>query len=191
VPLTPPLILSCPPKKVLEGVKALQQYHSAKGKKVIPLSYAQAMLSASNLLKIKDAFPALPNKKILEMHNAAFHQPNNKAKKVQHTTKGPSRKQVIVLVSSNLIKNIMGDASTHIFQINTLLKNIKSTMCTEFICPCSGGISIITNNVSSPSDLSIIEKHFKSFEGFNNSDILSPRLPQSKSYLKITGLPYL
>lgn len=85
----------------------------------------------------------------------------------------------------------MGDASTHIFQINTLLKNIKSIMHTKFIRPCTGGISIITNNIPNPSNLSIIEKYFKSVEGLNSNNIQSPRLPQSKSYLKITGLPYL
>jgi len=64
-------------------------------------------------------------------------------------------------------------------------------MHTKFICPCAGGISIITNNVPNPSNLSIIEKYFKLVEGLNSNDIQSPRLPQSKSYLKIMGLPYL
>lgn len=64
-------------------------------------------------------------------------------------------------------------------------------MRSEFICPCSSGIAIITNNIPNPSDLSIIEKYFKSVEGINSNDIPSPRLPQSKSYLKITGLSYL
>jgi len=144
-----------------------------------------------NALKIKEAFPTLPNKKVLEMHNAAFAQPINKTKKVQYTTKGPSRKQAIIPVPNNLAENIMGDASTHIFQINALLKNVKSSMCSEFIRPCSGGIAIITNNVPNPSDLSVIEKYFKSVEGINSNDIPSPQLPQSKLYLKITGLPYL
>ena len=85
----------------------------------------------------------------------------------------------------------MGDASTHVFQINALLKNVKSSMRSKFIHPCSSGIAIITNNIPNPSDLSIIEKYFKSVEGINSSDIPSPRLPQSKSYLKITDLPYL
>jgi len=85
----------------------------------------------------------------------------------------------------------MGDASTHIFQINALLKNVKSSMHSEFIRPCSGGIAIITNNVPNPSDLSVIEKYFKSVEGINSNDIPSPQLPQSKSYLKIMDLPYL
>jgi len=69
----------------------------------------------------------------------------------------------------------MGDASTHIFQINALLKNIKSLMMRlEFICSCSGGIAIITNNVPNPSDLSIIEKYFKSVKGINSNNIPSP-----------------
>jgi len=125
------------------------------------------------------------------MHKAAFSQHANRAKKVQVTTKGPSRKQAIILVHNDLVENIMGDTSTYVFQINVLLKNVKSSMCSEFIHPCSGGIAIVTNNVPNPSDLSIIEKYFKSVEGINSNDIPSPRLPQSKSYLKITGLPYL
>jgi len=131
------------------------------------------------------------NKKVLEMHNVAFRQPANKAKKVQFTTKGPSRKQAIIPVPNNLAENIMGNASMHIFQINALLKNVKSLMHSEFICSCSGEIAIITNNVPNPSDLSIIEKYFKSVKGINSNDIPSPILPQSKSYLKIMGLLYL
>jgi len=176
-------------KEVLEKSKALQRSISTKGNSYI--SYTQAASYVTNALKIKEAFPALPNKKVLEIHNAAFAQPVNKTKKVQYTTKGSSRKQAIILVPNDLAENIMGDASIHIFQINVLLKNIKSSMRSEFICPCSGGIAIITNNVPNPSDLSVIEKYFKSVEGINNNDILSPQLPQSKLYLKITGLLYL
>jgi len=125
------------------------------------------------------------------MHNAAFAQSVNKTKKVQYTTKGPSRKQAIIPVPNNLAENIMGDASTYIFQINALLKNVKSSMRSEFIRPCSGGITIITNNVPNPSDLSVIEKYFKSVKGINSNNIPSPRLSQSKLYLKIIGLFYL
>jgi len=173
----------------LEKSKAHQQKISNKGK--FPLPYTQITSNVTNALKIKKVFPALPNKKVLEMHKAAFGQYANRAKKIQVTTKGPFRKQAIILVHNDLTENIMGDASTHVFQINALLKNVKSSMRSEFIYPCSGGIAIITNNVPNPSDLSIIEKYFKSVEGINSNDIPSPRLPQSKSYLKITGLSYL
>jgi len=173
----------------LEKSKAHQQKISTKGKS--PPSYAQIASNITNALKIKEVFPALPNKKVLEMHKAAFGQHTNRAKKVQFTTKRPSRKQAIIPVHNNLTESIMGNASTHIFQINALLKNVKSSMRSKFIRSCSGGIAIITNNVPNPSDLSIIEKYFKSVKGINSNDIPSPRLPQSKLYLKITGLPYL
>ena len=64
-------------------------------------------------------------------------------------------------------------------------------MRSEFIRPCSGGITIITNNVPNPSDLSVIEKYFKSVKGINSNNIPSPWLSQSKLYLKIIGLFYL
>jgi len=185
----PPSIPPRPSKEILEKSKAHQQKTSNKGKS--PLSYAQIASNITNTLKIKDAFPALPNKKVLEMHNAAFGQHINRAKKVQFTTKGPSRKQAIIPVHNKLAEGIIGDASTHVFQINALLKNVKLSICSKFIHPCSGGITIITNNVPNPSDLSIIGNYFKSVKGINSNDISSPRLPQSKSYLKIMGLPYL
>jgi len=90
----------------------------------------------------------------------------------------------------------MGDASTHIFQINALLKNIKSLIRSKFICPWSGGIAIITNNVPNPSDLSVIEKYFKSKLLINYSFNLgryiamvratnmNPGVPQCHNYWK-------
>jgi len=90
------------------------------------MTYAQATNAAASILRIKEAFPALPNKKILEIHNAAFPKPDNKGRRIQHTTKGPSRKQAIVPTSDNIKDTIMGEANAHIFQINILLKSIKS-----------------------------------------------------------------
>jgi len=161
------------------------------GKTAQSPTYAQAANSSVNILKIKEAFPALPNKKIIEIHNAAFPNPGPKNKKIQSTTKGLSRKQALVPVSTNLANVIMEEANNHVFQINSLLRNIKSTLRAEFICPCPGGISINTNNVPNTSDLTVMEHYLKSIEGAKNDEILAPRLPQSKSYLKITGIPYV
>jgi len=107
------------------------------------------------------------------------------------TTKSLSRKQTIVS-SSNKIKDIiMGEANTHIFQINMLLKNIKLAMRAEFIRPCSGGVSININSVPNSSNLSTIERYLKSIDNTGNDKILAFWLSQSKSYLKITGIPYI
>jgi len=107
------------------------------------------------------------------------------------TTKSLSRKQAIV-PSSNKIKDIIiEEANTHIFQINMLLKNIKSAMRAEFIRSCSGGVSINTNSVPNSSNLSTIERYLKSIDNTGNDKILAFWLSQSKSYLKITGIPYI
>jgi len=190
---TPPPIPPRPSKEQMERSKKRQETRLIKGKSssFSPMSYAQATNSAASTLKIKEAFPALPIKKILEIHNAAFPKPDNKGRKIQHTTKGPSRKQAIVPTSNKITDIIMGEANTHIFQINMLLRNIKSATRAEFICPCPGGVSINTNSVPNPSDLSTIERYLKSIDGAGNDEILAPRLPQSKSYLKITGIPYI
>jgi len=155
------------------------------------MSYAQATNAAASILKIKEAFPALPNKKILKIHDAAFPKPDNKGHRIQHTTKGLSRKQAIVPISDNIKDIIMGEANTHIFQINILLKSIKSTMRAKFIHLCPGGISINTNSVPSTSDLNTIERYLKSINSAGNDKVLAPWLPQSKSYLKITSIPYI
>ena len=57
----PPPIPPRPSKEILEKSKAHQQKISNKGK--FPLSYAQIASNVTNALKIKEAFPALPNKK--------------------------------------------------------------------------------------------------------------------------------
>jgi len=77
IPLPIPL---CPSKKQMESSKKCQEACSIKGKSSLspPMSYAQATNSTASILKIKEAFPALPNKKILKIHNVAFPKLDNK-----------------------------------------------------------------------------------------------------------------
>jgi len=46
------------------------------------LFYAQAVNSLVNILKIKESFPTLSNKKIIEIHNTTFSKPGLKSKKI-------------------------------------------------------------------------------------------------------------
>jgi len=85
----------------------------------------------------------------------------------------------------------MDEANTHIFQINMLLKSIKSTTRAEFISLCPKGVSINTNSVPNTSNLNTIERYLKSINGTSNNKVLTPWLPQSISYLKITSIPYI
>jgi len=187
-----------PPRPTSEQLKKSKFQVNEKINKVPTKSFAQATASAANILKIKEAFPTLPNKKIIEIHNATLDKLAYKTKKIQITTKGPSRKQVIIPIDNQYIALIMNEVSIHVGLINGLLKyiksnthSIKSNTHSEFIKLCPSGISIVTTNVPNSSNLSIMEKYFKSLDGLNNSDTITPCLPQSKSYLKVIDIPFI
>ena len=83
-------------------------------------SYAQAFklhATTSDVLKIKEAFPALNAKKINQVNNIV--KGNLKLKpKIQMTTKGPLRKQVIISISKDNINAFMKNSSLHVANIN-------------------------------------------------------------------------
>ena len=106
------------------------------------------------------------------------------------TTKGPLCKQIIILMPNELGKRFTKDSASHIININHILKNIKSNICADYISSDNKGVNIVTNNVTSSSDLQEIEKYVKQSLDNNSNSIAMPRLPQSKSYLKIVGIPY-
>ena len=80
--------------------------------------------------------------------------------------------------------------SIHVANINKSLKNIKSDIMADYVQSELLGISIVTNKVALLSDLQVIENYVKNVKNINLEDIKAPRLPQSKSYLKIIGIPY-
>ena len=79
----------------------------------------------------------------------------------------------------------------HVININCTLKNISSNTIADFIRAEDKEIVITTNNISLPSDLQEIKKYVKNSFTTNVKQISSPRLPQSKSYLKIVDIPYI
>lgn len=103
----PLLIFSHPSKEQINKSKFHQQTYLTGVKKssLTPLSYAQVTSTTSNILKIKEVFPALPNKKILKIHDTAFSKQNsNKERKIQPTMKGLSRKKLLFLLAPNSLK---------------------------------------------------------------------------------------
>jgi len=69
------------------------------------------------------------------------------------TTKGPSRKQVIVLINSDNIKKFIEGSSSHISDLNRVLKDIKSEVMVDFVQLGLVGITIVTNKVASALNL--------------------------------------
>ena len=107
------------------------------------------------------------------------------------TTKSPLRKQVIVPISNNNKAMFIKDSCSHVSNLNRTLKNIKSNTMVDYICQETVGIVIITNKVALDLKLQTIEKYIKNMNYIKAEKVNVPQLPQSKSYLKITGILYL
>ena len=105
------------------------------------------------MLKIKETFLNLPNKKIEEMQKIINSLKDKSKPKINMTTKNPLRKQVIVPMNTDLAKKFIKDSSLHVVNINHALKAIKSNMIADFISVENKEIIITTNNVSSGSNL--------------------------------------
>ena len=155
-------------------------------------SYAQASktpTSTSNVLKIKESFPALSAKKIDQVNNIVNGK-NQQKPRIQSTTKGPSRKNIIIPMSSDNMTSFMKNSSLHVANINRELHNAKTEVLVDYICSDSTGIIINTNKVGQQSDLLIIDNYLKNLNDINTLQIENSRLPMSKSYLKIIGIPF-
>jgi len=194
LPIPPPI-----PAKSLKEVKEISKFFKKIEKPLPKKSYAQASTNlvnnsntsnvAMNTLKIKETFLKLLNKKI-DLIQKVINGGNAKPKpKINMTTKGLSHKQIIILMPNELGKRFTKDSAAYITNINCILKNIKSSICVDYISSDNKSVSIVTNNITLNSNLQEIEKYIKQSLDDNNS-IAPPRLPQSKSYLKIVGIPY-
>ena len=106
------------------------------------------------------------------------------------TTRGPSRKEVIISMAKHNTELIVNSAHTHISNINKCLKISKSDIVANFIYITNNRIVIITNKPANDLNLSIIENYLKNIKNVNSDSIKSPCLPRSKTYMKIIGLSY-
>ena len=85
----------------------------------------------------------------------------------------------------------MTKANAHVLNINRLLKKVKSDIYMDFIRSDNKELLITTNKVAVVFNLNIIKKYMKDSNDMDYSDIMSLRLSQSKSYLKIFSISYI
>ena len=155
-------------------------------------SYTQATKTSNNtleVLKIKEMFSSLNTQKVDQVNNIINGQTKPKPC-IKMTTKGPSRKQVIIPMSRNNINSFMKSLSLHVANINRLLHNTKSDILANYIHSDPTEITIITNKVSQQSDMSIINNYVKNSNDINSLQVDKLHLPKSKSYLKIIGIAF-
>ena len=111
--------------------------------------------------------------------------------RISMTTKGPSRRQIIVHMDNDYILNFIKSFGSYITNLNRTFKNIKSEIMADFIQSDQHRIIITTNKITLLSNLYTIENYIENTNNINFNNIMISHLPQSKSYLKIIGISYL
>ena len=123
-------------------------------------------MSVKEVLKIKENFPNLSSKKIVEIHKNM-----NKTKPyINITTKRPLQRQIIVLMKNGNISKVTLSVDNYILNIN---KNLKSNIMADFVWADHHSLIITINKVISSSDLSTIESYIKNINSLESNDILT------------------
>ena len=196
------LLLPLLPAKSKKEINMISKYFQPKKNSVEPSnlssksnagkSYAQASkpsFNMSEVLKIKETFPSLNAKKIKQVNSIVNSQ--NKTKPwIKMTTKGPSRKQIIIPMSNDNVVSFMKNSSSHVANINRSLRNAKTDVLVDYIWSDNTGISVVVDKIAQQSDIAIINNYVKNSTDINSLQVKDARLPMSKSYLKIIGIPY-
>ena len=104
------------------------------------------------------------------------------------TTQGPTRCQVLVPLDSAEL--IVANAASAVQSCNKGLVEARSKLRVESVHKAWDGVSMSTNSVASLAELEVIKQWLKKTAGLGESTEVEPCLPQSKSFLKILGVPY-
>ena len=140
VPLLPPLLVKSKKEvniisKYFQNKKSLAENLNQVGNNNPVRSYTQATKTSANtldVLKIKEAFPALNANKTDQVNNIVKDNPKPKPR-IQMTTKDPSRKQVIIPMSKENNNTFMKNSLLHVANINRQLRNVKSEVLVDYI----------------------------------------------------------
>jgi len=93
------------------------------------------------------------------------------------TTKGPSRKHVIIPMDNDNNTRFMKNSSAHVTNINRALRNMKSEVLVNFIYSDPLGIMVVTNKVFLQLDLQIIEQYVKNSDNIDTLQVEVSHLP--------------
>ena len=131
------------PAKTAKEVNTISKYfqnknplnNKSKDGPKLNKSYAQASkpaVSIAKVLKIKKMFPALSAEKINQVNNIVNGSSKPKPR-IQMTTKGLSRKQVIILMSKENVDSFIKNSSLHVTSMNRQFRNAKSEILVDYI----------------------------------------------------------
>ncbi|KAJ3561033.1 hypothetical protein NP233_g10445 [Leucocoprinus birnbaumii] len=161
-------------------------------------------IDAGKLVEMARLFPDLEPERLEAMCRAGFgdgsvptHVPSPTPTqgrggrgKPKSTTHGPTRRQVLIPFDSEFVKSKIDNFGSAVEVCNRGLVDSKSNLRVDSIREAYNGISLSTNGVASLTDLSTIKIWLTKAWSLKDSNPAEPRLPQSKSFLKIVGVPY-
>ena len=102
--------------------------------------------------------------------------------------KGPTRHQVLIPLIPAAAEIVMANAASAVESCNKGLVEACSKLRVESVCKAWDGVS--TNSVASAAELEVIKQWLKKTATLGEVTEVEPRLPQSKSFLKVLGVPY-
>jgi len=150
-------------------------------------------------LQLKEAFLNLPQATIISMHQASLCSTNasqgsfsrsSVSRTLKMMTQGPTRCQILVPLDSAAAELIVANAASAVKSCNKGLVSARSKLRVESVRKAWDCVSMSTNSVASVTELEVIKQWLKKTAGFGESTEVKPCLPQSKSFLKILGMPY-
>ena len=132
-PPPPPSMVAPPINKNNELINKKEPKPSNIRKSYAQVSKSNVLPNIENVLRIKDTFPSLSAGKVGKMMKAMNGSEKKKKPSINMTTRGPSRKQVIVPIVKPNAELIVQSAYQYIANINNCLRNIKSDVIVDFL----------------------------------------------------------
>jgi len=143
-----------------------------------------------DILRVKEVFPSLSADEVGKILKVKNSSKGKKKPKLNMTTRGPSRKKVIIPMTKLNAELIMKSVHKQITNINEYLKNSNLDIIADFICLSNNGVIITTNRPANATELSRIKNFLKKIDNIDPISIEAPHLSKSKSYMKIVRLSY-
>lgn len=133
--------------------------------------YAQALsTNIREVLKIKDNFLNLSNKKIEELYNS-LNKSNKLKPYINIMTKDPLCKQIIVPMSSDNSRKFMISFGKYIANLNCTLKKLKLDIIVDFIWVDYRSLIITTNKVTFSSNISVVGNYIKNINNIDSNNM--------------------
>ena len=133
--MNPKIPTSPPPSKTvgLNEKKALTLKPMNMKKSYAEASKTNNSSNIEDVIQVKEVFPDLSANEVGKMLKAKNSNEGTKKPKINMTTKGQSRREIIILMAKTNAELIINSAHIHISNINKCLKNSKSNIFADFI----------------------------------------------------------